>query len=105
MGVRGHEWAHVHTGVIARANVIVSVLVSEGGCESECTHAQESTKWCENKCNHEVWTGVKRLLLCAEVWTIVCDAIRVRMFTVCVSRKDECEGKGGCEHERLYVQE
>lgn len=41
MGVRGHECAHVHMGVIARANVIVGVIVSEGGCESECAHIQE----------------------------------------------------------------
>lgn len=41
MGVQGHECTHVLLEVIARANVIVSVVVYEAGCESEGAHVQE----------------------------------------------------------------
>ena len=58
MGVQGHECTHVLVEVIARANVIVSVVVYEAGCESEGAHVQEWTEWCENKYKYEVWMGV-----------------------------------------------
>lgn len=35
------EWTCVGVEVIARAHVIISVIVCKGGCEHECTYAQE----------------------------------------------------------------